>query len=265
MKIGVGFRKEIASWIEANSHDIDCLEITAEHFYSNGEATLQRLASRFPLFVHGLGLSLGTPGPLDEWRLEAFDRVVSIAQPEWVSEHIAFTRAGRIDLGHLNPIPPTRESVRILADHAREVSERCKRPILLENITSHIRLDGELSETEFLNEVCERAGCGLLLDVTNLYINSRNHRFDPISWLEALEPSLITQLHIVGYSKLGDRYADSHSAAIQSDLLELAKEVVRRAPVSAVILERDEDFPSSEGLQEELEKLKRLRANTCVA
>ena len=259
MKTGVGYRREMSAWIEGKPAGVECLEITAEHFFHGGEQHLAALAKKFPLFVHGLALSLGTPGALDKKHLEQFARVVDLAKPEWISDHIAFTRTVEADLGHLNPIPPTREMLNLISDHAREVSDRCGKPMLLENITSHIQLAGDLRETDFLNQLCDRAGCGLLLDVTNLFINSRNHGFDARQWLREIEPRHIKQLHIVGYSRTGARYTDSHAAPIQEELIELAREVVRHAPVQAVILERDEDFPDVAGLETEVAKLQRIR------
>ena len=257
--IGVGFRHELAAWLEGGPAGVDCLEITAEHFYHSGEARLAALAGRYALFVHGLGLSLGTPGPLDRERLRHFARVARAANARWISEHIAFTRTNEVDLGHLNPVRPTREAVRILADHACELSAHCGLPLLLENITSHLRLEGEMTEPEFLNEVCARAGCGLLLDVTNLFINSRNHGFDPLPWLDAVDARRIRQLHIVGYSERNGRLMDDHAAPIQPELLDLACAVLARAPVEAIILERDAAFPPGAALDAEVAKLCRLR------
>lgn len=259
MKIGLGYRRELATWIDSKPKDVNCLEITAEHFFQGGEEHLAELAQRFPLFVHGLGLSLGTPGPLDAQRLDQFARVVRFANPDWISDHIAFTRTAEADLGHLNPVPPTSENMNMIADHAREVSERCHKPFLLENITSHIQLTGDLAETDFLNQLCERADCGLLLDVTNLFINSRNHGYDPLKFLHELAPHRITQLHVVGYSRAGECYTDSHAQPIQEELIELAQAVVRYAPVKAIILERDEDFPATHELELEIAKLKCIR------
>jgi uncharacterized protein len=185
--------------------------------------------------------------------------VVAAADPCWISEHVAFTRTAEYDLGHLNPVPPTRGSLDVLVEHVRQVSERCGKPMLMENITSHVRLQGDLSETDFLNELCERADCGLLLDVTNLFINSRNHGFDPLGWLHEIEPRRIRQLHIVGYSREGGRYTDAHARPIQEDLIELAREVVRYAPVQSIVLERDEDIPAVAELEAEVAKLERIR------
>ena len=259
MKIGVGYRRPLSAWIESNPSGVDCLEITAEHFFHEREAHLVALAKQYPLFVHGLGLSLGTPGPLDQRHLDQFARVVRLTNPAWVSEHVAFTRTSEADLGHLNPVPPTREMLEIIADHVREIAERCGKPVLLENITSQVPLTGEWREAEFLNRICERADCGLLLDVTNLFINSRNHGFDPLDWLRAMDPRRIRQLHLVGYTRSGKRYADSHAEPIQEELIDLALAVVAYAPVEALILERDADFPDAAGLADEIAKLQRIR------
>lgn len=252
MMVGVGYRHALAAWISQKPRDIQCLEITAEHFFCGGENRLRELRQTFPLFVHGLGLSLGTPGPLDTGVLADFERVVRAADPLWISEHVAFTRTSEVDLGHLNPITPSRTTLRVMVDHARELADRCGKPLILENITTHLRLTGELSEPEFLSELCREADCGLLLDVTNLFINSRNHDFDPVGWLDQLNCSRIVQLHIVGYSVREERYVDGHSDPVQQELLDLLREVVRRAPVRAVILERDHDFPRPEILAQEL-------------
>lgn len=257
--IGLGYRRELATWIDSQPRDVTCLEITAEHFFHVRDDHLARLAEKFPLFVHGLGLSLGTPGPLDRERVEQFARVVQLANPRWISDHIAFTCTAEGDLGHLNPVPPTREMVKIIGDHALEVAGRCAKPMLLENITSHILLTGELAETEFINQLCERADCGLLLDVTNLFINSRNHGYDPLKWLHEIAPQRIRQLHIVGYSRTDERYTDSHAQPIQEELIELAQAIVHYAPVEAIILERDEDFPATDELEREIAKLKCIR------
>jgi len=253
--IGVGYRRELAQWIASRPPEVGCLEITAEHFFDGGKEKLSKLTKDYPLFVHGLGLSLGTPGPLDQSTLDKFAAVVEAAQPEWISEHVAFTRSEEIDLGHLNPIPPSVETLAVLVDHAIEVSERCGRTLILENITTHLRLDGDLSETEFLNKLCERAGCGLLLDVTNLFINSRNHKFDAGRWLRELEPSRIAQLHVVGYSLRDGYWHDLHAEPIQNDLFELVCDVLNYAPVRSVIIERDARFPCTDELTQDLKRL----------
>lgn len=254
-RLGVGYRAALRDWLETEPNHVQCLEITAEHFFSDDRAQLTALSKRFPLYVHGLGLSLGTKGPLDEAVVGPFLEVVDAAQPEWISEHVAFTRSGAIDLGHLNPVRCTDESLAILVDHAVELAERARRPLLLENITTHVQVPGTMDEPTFLNTLCEKAKCGLLLDVTNLFVNSRNHSFDPKEWLAKIDPKHVVQYHVVGYSRAGDEWSDSHAERIQGDLLGLIQHALNVAPPRAVILERDRNFPSSDELEKELDIL----------
>jgi uncharacterized protein len=259
MRIGIGYREPLARWIDQAPAEIECLEITAEHFFDGGTGRLETLRQRYPLLVHGLGLSLATPGPLHADTLERFARVCAAAEPLWISEHVAFTRTPEVDLGHLNPICPDESTLQIMADHAQEVSERCGRSLVLENVTTHLRVPGTMSETEFLNRLCETADCGLLVDVTNLFINSRNHDFDPLTWIREIEPRRIVQLHVVGYTRTAQRWEDLHGESIQSDLHALISAVMDYAPVQAVILERDRNFPAPETLSGELRQLGSLR------
>lgn len=258
--VGVGWRRPLAAWLDTVPSQVQCLELTAEHFFYGGAARLERLRGQYPLYVHGLGLSLGTPGPLDPGVLAQYCEVVRVAQPQWISEHIAFTRTAEVDLGHLNPLATTEANLALMIEHARELSERCERPLILENITSHLRLPG-MPETEFLTRLCEGADCGLLLDVTNLWINAQNHGFDPLEWLRGLPPDRIVQLHIVGYSSHAGAdgrtvYDDNHAVDVQPELLDLLRAVCDYAPVAAVILERDDDIPALAGLISELAKLR---------
>lgn len=256
-RVGVGYRTPLHGWILRQPPEIGCLEVTAEHFFDDPEA-VRPLAERFPLMVHGLGLSLGSPGPLDRDTLDRFRGIVELANPLWISEHVAFTRTDEVDLGHLNPLVPSRESLRWVVEHARQVADECGKPLILENITTMLRLEGDLSEPEFLNALCEEADCGLLLDVTNLLINSRNHHFDPLAWLDQLNIQHVRQLHVVGYTEQDDGWRDYHRAPISEDLFTLVGEVVGRGDVEAIIIERDHEFPPAEELEEELRRLSQL-------
>lgn len=264
-RIGLGYRRELAEWIATRPAEVDCLEVTAEHFFDGGHDRLRALTDTYPLFVHGLGLSLGTPGPLDAATLAHFTTVAEAAQPEWVSEHIAFTGSAEVDLGHLNPVPPTTDQLRVLVEHVRTLASATGCAVILENVTTQIRLTGDMSETEFINRLCSEAECGLLLDVTNLYINAKNHGFDPVGWLHELQPESIRQLHVIGYAQRDGRYYDTHAAPIQDDLLELISDVCGYADVAAVTLEWDAAFPDEDVLVNELHKLQEVCRERSVA
>ena len=260
-RIGIGYRTPLASWIRSHPAEINCLELTAEHFFDN-PAPVAQLREHFALMLHGLGLSLGTPGPLDPAYLKQFVEICRIANPLWVSEPLAFTRSQDIDLGHLNPIPYTRETLAYFSDHVLELQDACNKPVILENITSHLRIDSPMAETDFINQLCDRTGCGLLLDVTNLYVNSRNHQYDPHTWLRELAPHTIRQLHIVGYSEHGGVLHDSHDGDIQQELFALTREVIEYSAVEAVIIERDHNFPPISRLVTELQILSQCFVDT---
>jgi len=262
--VGIGYRPPIAGWIESCPPEIECLEVTAEHFYKRGVLKLQELAQHFPMMVHGLGLSLGTPGPLHPDELEWFAAVVETTDPLWVSEHTGFRRTADFELGHFNPVCPNEETVALFVDHLATLQDRIKKPVILENITTQLQVRGTLAETEFLNRICEQAGCGLLLDATNLYVNSRNHKFDPRMWLRDIDPQYIVQLHVVGYSYQDGQWHDLHQQAIQQDLWALIREVLEYAPVQAVILERDDNFPPASELAAELKALKQAASEAQI-
>jgi uncharacterized protein (UPF0276 family) len=256
--IGIGFRKPLGDWLLQSSSAVTHLEITAEHFFGGGEDFLQTLSKKYDLFVHGLGLSLGTPGPLCKTTLRQFASVAQAAEAKWVSEHVAFSRTSDVDLGHLNPVPRTKESLSCLVDHAIEVSQYCGKPIVLENITSSLDPGGTIEETDFLNQLCENANCGLLLDATNLFINSKNLDYDPVAWLHRIDAHRIKQLHVVGYSEHNGVFHDHHSKPIQADLMELIKSIIDYADVEAITLERDDRLDETHEIDGELERLSKV-------
>ena len=181
--------------------------------------------------------------------------MVENVDPEWFSDHICFTRSGGIDIGHLSPVPFTDESIKVLVRNISRVKRRIKTPLILENITYMFRYPApEMEEAEFLQILLEETDCGLLLDVTNLYINSVNHRFDWRKFLDKLPLDRVVQLHFVGGHRRQDLLIDSHSQKTQSEIWEVFQEVCTRREVKGVILERDENFPPFAEILEELEK-----------
>ncbi len=259
-RVGIAYRPTLAPWVASRPEAIECLEVTAEDFYRIGESLLRRLADLCPLVVHCARLSLGTPGPIEPDELSWLARVVAAADPLWVSDHVGFSRTAEVDLGWPVPVVPGPESLAAIVGHAREIQARLKRPFLVENIVHFLPAHGVHAESELLNELCRSSGCGLLLDVTALAVNARNHRFDPRHWLRALAIEHVVQLHVGGYAHDGDRWHDCHRSAVPEDVLELATEVLRAAPVRAVILEYDATFPAPAALEAELDRLRVLAA-----
>ena len=221
------------------------------------------MKKHFPLIPHGLGLSLGSAEGVDEIYLEKFANLVEDVEPEWFSDHICFTKAGGIDIGHLSPVPFTNESLQILIRNIQQVKTVIKFPLILENITYMFRYPfAEMDEAEFLTKLLNETDCGLLLDVTNLYINSVNHKYDWRKFLDKLPLERIVQLHFVGGHKHKDYLIDSHSQKTQNEIWEVFREVCQRWEIKGAILERDENFPPFTEILEELQMARSLSEKT---
>lgn len=253
---GVGFRVGLRSDIFLHTKEIDFLEIIADHYF---DATprkmeeLQLLANHFPLVPHGLDLSLGSAEGLDTSYLQRMATLVNRLNPPWWSEHIAFTRAGGVDIGHLSPVPFTHEALDALCRNIRRVQAEIEAPLILENITYTLRWPGaEMTEAQFLYELVSRTDCGLLLDITNLYTNSVNWGYDPIAFLDELPLERVVQFHFVGGHWRGDQLIDSHSEPTPPEIWELMAEACKRTSVRGILLERDENLPPFRDIVAEL-------------
>jgi uncharacterized protein (UPF0276 family) len=251
---GIAYRPALASWIDTRPREIECLEITAEQFYKGGEALARSLASAYPVVVHTSRLSLGTPGTLDRQELGWFVSLIREVDPPWISEHLGFRRTDEVDLGFPTPTLLNADTLSLFTDHCREVMDRCGTRLLVENITSPLAIRGAISEPDFFNRLCKASGSGVLVDVTALVVNSRNHGFDARSWLGELEPSHIVQLHLGGARRGDDAWLDTHGDPVDDEVWALAADVLTRAPVRAIVLERDEHFPPVGQLAAELRR-----------
>jgi uncharacterized protein len=260
--VGLGFRPPFLSELFLNRQRVDFLEITAEHYMDASPEKareLELLAEHFPLIPHGLNLSLGSAEGIDAEHVEKLAKLVRRLDPPWWSEHIAFTKAGGVEIGHLAPLPLTHEAVDVLCRNIDTVRQQIDTPLILENITCPLRLPGdEMSEAEFLSELLERSDCGLLLDVTNLYTNARNHGENLVAALERLPWERVVQLHFVGGVEEDGVWIDSHSQPTPPEVWELMETVAARAPVKGIILERDENFPPFAELCGELERARAI-------
>jgi hypothetical protein len=261
-KIGLGFREQFRADIFLNLEKIDFLEITTDHYLDAGTAKreeLKLLKDNFPLIPHSLELSLGSAEGIDRDYLEKVAELVEFVAPEYFSDHLCFTKSGGVKIGHLAPVPYTREAVSVFVRNISTVKKRIKTPLILENITYLVRFpSSEMSESEFIRRVLEETDCGLLLDVTNLYINSQNFDFNWRKFLDEIPLEKVVQLHFVGSHRNGKRLIDAHANRTESEIWEVFAEVCRRCNVKGAILERDENFPPFSEILEEIETARTL-------
>jgi uncharacterized protein (UPF0276 family) len=245
--VGVAFRQPFLVDLFHHLDAVDFLEITADHYFEarpEKNSELDLLKRNFTLIPHGLDLSLGSAEGVDDAYLEATAQLVARVDPPWWSEHIAFTRAGGVAIGHLAPLPWTREAVEVVARNVERVKSRIHTPLILENITSPMIVSGsEMDEVEFLTAVLDRTGCGLLCDVTNLYTNSVNHAHDLDDLLDRWPWEHVVQLHFAGGHWHEGTLIDSHAYPAPPEVWNALEMAVRKAPLRGIILERDENLP----------------------
>lgn len=260
--VGLGFREQFRADVFLHQTEIDFLEITSDHYLDARPQKLEELKllkQHFSLVPHSLEMSLGSAEGIDEIYLEKIAELVEFIEPAWFSDHICFTKSGGVKIGHLAPVPYTNEALKVFVRNISKVKNRIKTPLILENITYMMSFpSSEMSEGEFIRRILEETDCGLLLDVTNLYINSRNHGFDWRALLDELPLEKVVQLHFVGLHRHQNLLIDAHADETQSEIWEVFREVCARCDVKGAILERDEKFPPFSEILKELETARSL-------
>ena len=253
--LGIGYRAPLHNWLGGRPADVQCLELTAEHFLRDPQRAA-RVTAGLPCSVHCLALSLGSAEAPDADYVRALVRLCAAVRPLWISDHLAFTRAGGIDLGHMNPLHYDEQTLAHVGDQCAALAQRIGVPVLLENISTHLLSGDATAEPAFLNALAQRNGVGVLLDVANLYINASNHGYDPRVWLGALAADNVRQLHIVGYGQDGTGLIDDHACAPQAEVLALLRQVIEHCSPQHVVLEWDRNLPASAQLQSTLHNLR---------
>jgi uncharacterized protein (UPF0276 family) len=262
---GIGLRAPHVAEILETRPSIAWLEIHAENYMGGGPAVraLERLRRDYPLSVHGVGLSLGTAGSLDERHLDRLAHLAERLQPALVSEHLSWSVSGGVYLNHLLPLPYTDEALATVTGHVARVQDRLGRRLLVENPSGYLRLrDTRFPEPEFLNELATRTGCGVLCDVNNVYVTCANLGGDAAAWIEALEPSIVGEIHLAGHA-VNDAdgrpiLIDDHGSAVSADVWSLYERAVRRFGRVPALVEWDTDVPPLGVLLGEAEKANRL-------
>lgn len=252
---GIGLRPPHYQQILQHRPRVGWFEVHSENYFGAGGQPLNYLEAirgMYPVSLHGVGLSLGSAGPIDERHLRHLCDLVSRIQPGLVSEHLSWGRSGSKHLNDLLPLPYTEEAVNVVCDHLDEAQERLGRQILVENISSYIQFrHSTMPEGEFIAWVARRTGCGIVLDVNNLYVNEANNGIDPVSYLDALPACAIREIHLAGHDRAGRLLIDTHGTRVAAPVWELyARALDRFGPVPTLI-EWDTDIPPLDVLLEE--------------
>lgn len=266
---GVGFKPQHFTDIVTDAGAVAWLEIHAENYLGAGGrpiAQLRHLRQRFPISVHGVGLSIGGAGPLDRDHLARLAHLLDWLRPARFSEHLAWSSHGGAYLNDLLPLPYTAATLARVTAHVDQVQEVLGRQMLLENPATYLEFaETELAEPEFLAEVARRTGCGLLLDINNVFVACTNRQSDPRAWLAALPLDLVGEIHLGGHDVQADDAGallliDSHGAEVVDPVWALYAETIAAAGPRPTLIEWDNDVPDWPRLAAEAGRAARLLA-----
>jgi uncharacterized protein len=244
---GVGLRPTHYPRLWDGTARVDWFEVISENFMIAGGrplAALERARSLAPVVLHGVSLSIGSTDPLDEAYREALRSLAARYEPAWISDHLCWSSVGGQHAHDLLPLPYTEEALDHVVRRVLAVQERLGRQILLENVSSYLTYThSTISEWEFLGAVAERAGCGLLLDVNNLYVSAMNHGFAADTYLAGLPGDRIGQIHLAGHTDMGTYLFDTHDGPVIEAVWDLYREAVRRFGRVSTLVEWDDHVP----------------------
>ena len=252
-RAGVGLKPEHYRDILNDHPDIGWFEIHAENFMGAGgppHRVLGAIRDRYPVSLHGVGLSIGSAGPLDAAHLGRLKQLIDRYKPGLFSEHLAWSTHEGVYLNDLLPVPYNAETLNRVGEHVDQVQQALGCRMLLENPSTYVRFsESTMSELDFLGRVVERTGCGLLLDVNNVQISAANHGFDPVAYIEAFPVEHVGELHLAGYEAGTDDAQqpllfDTHDQPVLPDVWSLYRLAIRRAGPKPTLIEWDSQVPA---------------------
>lgn len=244
---GIGLRPVHYREILDGLPDLGWVEVHSENYFGDGGQPLHYLArirQHYRLSLHGVGLSLGRADRLDRAHLRRLKRLIARIEPGLVSEHLCW---GAVPAGHLNdllPLPLTAEALAVVCRHVDETQHTLGRRILVENVSSYLRFaHSTIPEWEFVAEVARRTGCGVLLDVNNIYVSACNHGFDARRYLAGIDPASVGEIHLAGFERAGSLLIDTHGAPVDAAVWRLYREAVARFGRVPTLVEWDTAIP----------------------
>ena len=256
--LGVGLRNQHFSYLMRNDPQVDWFEIISENFMGNfgfARHVLERMAAIRPIVMHGVSLSVGSTDPLDWTYLKDLRTLADFAQPKWVSDHLCWTGVANVNTHDLLPMPLTEESLSHVVNRVRQIQDFLERPLVLENPSTYLEFkESTISEWDFLSELAKQSGCGLLLDVNNVYVSSYNHGFDAEHYIRSLPYSSIVQIHLAGPTDCGQYLVDTHDQPVPAAVWHLYKLAQELTGGVSTLLEWDANIPDFPDLVVELKK-----------
>jgi uncharacterized protein (UPF0276 family) len=252
-RAGLGLKTGHFREVLGTQPDIGFFEVHAENYMVAGgpfHHFLGLIREQYPLSLHGVGLSIGAEGSLDVQHLQRLAELIERYQPQSFSEHLAWSSHGPVFLNDLLPLAYDTPTLNRVCEHIDQVQNTLKRPMLLENPATYLAFQrSTIDEAQFISEVIRRTGCGLLLDVNNVYVSCINHQRDPLAYLDSLPLHAVGEIHLAGFAEdsdsLGDRLLiDDHGAPIDQAVWALYQQALERTGPMATLIERDNQVPA---------------------
>jgi uncharacterized protein (UPF0276 family) len=255
--VGIGLRQSHYDAMLREPPRLGFVEVHSENFFADGGAALAVLHAareRWPVSLHGVGLSLGSAAGLDDWHVDRLARLVRRIEPVRVSDHASFARAPRhagtapVHANDLLPVAFTDAALDIMVANVQRVQERLRRPILVENLSAYLHwADDAMPEPAFFNALARRSGCGLLLDLNNLVVNALNDGVDEVAaacaWVDAIDPGIVGEIHLAGYHDAGDIVIDDHGSRVHDNVWQVYRHALRRLGARPTLVEWDTALP----------------------
>lgn len=262
MGCGIGLRSNHYQTILEEHPKVDWFEAVTENYMDTGGrplSILEKVRAHYPVALHGVALSIGSADALDQNYLEKLKSLVRRVDPFIVSDHLCWAGVEKEPLHDLLPLPFTEKSIKFIAEKVNQVQDFIGRPILLENISTYVTYNYSMvPEWEFLTEIAKRSGCGILLDINNVYVNSVNHKFDPKTYIDFIPSHLVGQIHLAGHTDMGDFLFDTHSGEIIDKVWDLYRFTIQKMGKISTLIEWDEKIPEFSVLQAEAERARKI-------
>jgi uncharacterized protein len=260
---GVGLRTSHYAHILAENPAVDWFEILSENYMDSGGrplSILDQIAERYPIVMHGVSMSVGSTDPVNFEYLAKLKRLAKRINARWISDHLCWTGVSGLNTHDLLPMPYTDESLQHVAERVRVISGYLERPIILENPSTYLEFTSSTwRECDFLAELARISGCGLLLDVNNVYVSAFNHGFDAAEYIDRIPADRVVQIHLAGHTNKGTHILDTHSDHVVEEVWQLYRRVYQRMGGISTLLEWDEAIPSFDIVHAEARKASQYR------
>jgi uncharacterized protein (UPF0276 family) len=262
--IGIGLRTTHFGEILAGTPAVDWFEVLSENFMDTGGRplfVLDRVAERYPVALHGVSLSIGSTDPLDRAYLRKLKALAGRTRARWVSDHLCWTGVLGKNTHDLLPLPYDEGTLRHVARRVKQVQDALESPLVLENPSTYLAFArSTMPEWEFLARLCDASGCGLLLDVNNVYVSAFNHGFDPRQYVDSVPADRVVQVHLAGHTNHGTHILDTHDGPAVDEVWGLYERLSARTGPVSTLFEWDASIPPLAEVRAEAEKARPLRS-----